>query len=387
MQSPDILDLVPEHVADPARRAPWRRRLGTALGTGAVSVLLNGAVVGGMIAVGWPLRITEAPRAVSVELVDHMPGEPKGPGGGPAPKPGDVASKPEVTTPATAALNSASQAEVVPASPRAEPLKPEAPSAPEAAPPQQEVPTQQAPAQEAPAPDPVAAPLPAVASAPPGELETHPAATPASPEHPDNTAQPRLVAVPTVPEGAADQPIATAPPAIATAAPSEAVPTPSPAQRPVIANAAGNDPVPTPSPPPDVPKPPTAEQQRQAATTAKLAALFPYGTDITADPAQAPPSPAEGGSTAYRGRVYANFNKAADVIADARARHLKGQTVVAFTVDQRGDIASLAVAVSSGNPAVDAAALELIRHSSPFPPPPPGAPRSFSPAIGLGMDE
>lgn len=55
----------------------------------------------------------------------------------------------------------------------------------------------------------------------------------------------------------------------------------------------------------------------------------------------------------------------------------RGTAVVRFTVAGNGGLASVAIARSSGHGRLDQAALTLVRRAAPFPPPPPGAQRSF----------
>ena len=386
VQSPDILDIVPEHVADPVRRAPWRKRLLTGCGDGLLSALLNGAVVGWLMGVGWPVRELQAPQAISVELVDHVPGAQ------PATPPEGASQKPDGGGTAAGVASAAPEQHEEP------PAKPDAP---------------------APPPTPIPAPAPAPSEPPKAEqepkAETQPSAptvppsdappvsepsgssppdpqtaTPPPPEHPDNTAAPHLVEAPSAPPPAPVQdepkPEPAAPPPAATEAQTAS---PARSEDPqALSPTDSPDAVPPPAPVEEAPKPLTAEQKRQAENTAKLAAMLPFGANIGADPLQpTSTSQGQGASTAYRGAVYANFNKAQDVIEDAKAKHLKGQAVIAFTIDDHGGLATIGVAVSSGNPAVDQAALEMIRRAAPFPPPPPGAQRSFAPAIGLGLDE
>lgn len=132
----------------------------------------------------------------------------------------------------------------------------------------------------------------------------------------------------------------------------------------------------------------SAELAREAENTAKLAAALPFNQAVASDPTRAVRAGA-GSSSAdeYRGEVYGSFRKADEVVEAAKAKHLRGQTVVVFAIDDQGALTSLKVAISSGNPAVDDSALEFIRRSAPFPPPPPGGQRVFSPAIGFGLDE
>lgn len=56
----------------------------------------------------------------------------------------------------------------------------------------------------------------------------------------------------------------------------------------------------------------------------------------------------------------------------------RGTAVVAFRISSNGGLAAVSLARSSGSPKLDQAALTVIRQAAPFPPPPPGARRSFS---------
>lgn len=376
MSSPDILDIVPERVAAPLRRASLGQRIAVGSVDTLVSLILNGAVVAWMLGIGFPLRVHQPPQAISVELVDKMPGS-GGAKGASGPVKADTSSdasvQPKGETKTAAAESTPPQASHEPAK--------SAPVAKAEEPPP-------APADE-PSPPPETSPGP-VAAPPFAEPDAAKAAAPVPPppEHPNDDPKAHLVEAPLPPPPEPHpQPEKPQPSFAAPAQRDEGTPTSdSPAAKPVAAAAEASETVPPPSPPPAAPKPLTAEQKRQAQNTALLAAMLPFGSSIGPDPMQAP-AEAQGDSTAYRGQVYANFNKAQDVIADAKARHLKGQAVVAFTIDDHGNIASIGIAVSSRNPAVDEAALDLIRRAAPFPPPPPGAQRSFSPAIGLGLDD
>jgi protein TonB len=56
----------------------------------------------------------------------------------------------------------------------------------------------------------------------------------------------------------------------------------------------------------------------------------------------------------------------------------RGTARVSFTVSGSGGLAALGLAASSGNAALDRAALDLVRRAAPFPPPPSGARRNFT---------
>ena len=130
------------------------------------------------------------------------------------------------------------------------------------------------------------------------------------------------------------------------------------------------------------------ESKAEADNTARLAAALPLSQTFATPPDSGSAS-GSGSSPSddYKGMVYGAFSKADDLIEAARAKHLKGRAVVAFSIDDQGAVTHLAIAVSSGNPEIDETAMAIIRRSAPFPPPPPGAPHYFSPAIELGINE
>ena len=55
-----------------------------------------------------------------------------------------------------------------------------------------------------------------------------------------------------------------------------------------------------------------------------------------------------------------------------------GTAAIVFSVDEKGALASVALATSSGIKTLDDEALSIVHKAAPFPPPPPGAQRSFS---------
>jgi protein TonB len=57
---------------------------------------------------------------------------------------------------------------------------------------------------------------------------------------------------------------------------------------------------------------------------------------------------------------------------DALAGGIGGTASVSFTVGPDGQVASLRLARSSGNASLDRESLDLVRRTSPFPPPPHG---------------
>lgn len=55
-----------------------------------------------------------------------------------------------------------------------------------------------------------------------------------------------------------------------------------------------------------------------------------------------------------------------------------GQARVAFTISASGRLSNVGIAGSSGSFELDRAAVRIVQRAAPFPPPPPGAQRSFA---------
>ncbi|SDY64253.1 outer membrane transport energization protein TonB [Citreimonas salinaria] len=75
----------------------------------------------------------------------------------------------------------------------------------------------------------------------------------------------------------------------------------------------------------------------------------------------------------YPGQVMAQINR----VGRPRMNH-RGRSRVSFTISSAGGLAGLSIARSSGTSALDRAALKIIQRAAPFPPPPPGATRSYA---------
>lgn len=85
----------------------------------------------------------------------------------------------------------------------------------------------------------------------------------------------------------------------------------------------------------------------------------------------------DGGSAAvgkYPGQVQSKVTRAAKY--PAKAKGAKGEAEVRFTLDAGGRVLKLSLARSSGNAALDAAALAAVERAAPFPPIPEGAGRA-----------
>jgi len=154
--------------------------------------------------------------------------------------------------------------------------------------------------------------------------------------------------------------------------------------------------IPTPSPPP--PSPPPATKPKSQTRVANDAPSKPQ-------PMQAPAIKrtasiqAAGDGGAHGRQAAAGQNaltidafKAAVAARIARnkpstdiAALAQGVVTVTFGIGSGGEAQSLRVARSSGHAVLDEAALQTVRKASPFPPPPPGAPRTFNVPIRFNV--
>ena len=137
-------------------------------------------------------------------------------------------------------------------------------------------------------------------------------------------------------------------------------------------------------PPKDQPadKPKQAKKQPQKKPPSKLASLG-IGGNAEADSAASKKSGGgagkknDGGSAAaskYPGLVQAKVTRAAKY--PSKARGDAGEALVSFTVGASGTVTKVALARSSGNDALDHAALAAVDRAAPFPPIPEAAGRS-----------
>lgn len=318
-----VLDVSPEPIVRPRRGEGARTLL---VGSAGTAIVHAGFVGLFMLLVGWRDLVTRPERAITVELVSSMP---------------KAADAPEV--------------------------KPDAPPAPR--------------------PNPVSPPAP-----PPEAATTEMAPVPPSQGTPPET--PKLVAPP--PEAAPAAALAAPQPVPANTLPDKPTETPAPAavaahEAPrVLATRSGSFTVPQAAPVPDKADPAPAQQPapvQKPDPDAQLRAALPMNTMAMPSSFRAVLS---GGGIAlseqYRGLVFGRLGRARAAADRARAAGLRGQAMVTFTVAPDGAVSDLAVAQSSGSAALDRLALDMVREAAPFPPPPPGARRSFSPVLTFGGD-
>ena len=358
MTALDPSTVIPIRAVPPTVKA---RGVVAAAAEGMVSLCVNLAVLAGLIHLAFPAaRPLQEPNTISVELVPDVPTSKAASAPPPAPdKPSPPAKAQPSTTPPSANP---------PATPAAV-AKPEQDAAPEpsASPP----PTRSAEAgAQAIAQSETPPPIGTGADPTPRLVEAPPEASAAAEQSKTNQAA-NAETEPAAAEKPTERPPAAAPDVVASKSPTaDPVPVAASTSETVVKAPAAS-----------------AEEQREAENTAKLAAALPYSQSFLTQERRAPVS-GEGASTAkeYRGAVYGAFHKADDVVAAARTRNLRGQAVVVFTIGDKGELASETIALSSGNPEVDRVALEIVRRSAPYPPPPPGGQRTFSPAIALGLD-
>jgi TonB family protein len=88
-------------------------------------------------------------------------------------------------------------------------------------------------------------------------------------------------------------------------------------------------------------------------------------------------------ASAYRGEVMGRLQSFKRYPQAARARGAQGNPAVTFSIDASGRVLSVSLTRSSGDPNIDAESLAMVRRASPFPPPPPSAPRAFSAGLNF----
>jgi periplasmic protein TonB len=175
-------------------------------------------------------------------------------------------------------------------------------------------------------------------------------------------------------------PMAPAPEAAAQHAPAQP---PTPPQQMAQAEALTPNPAPTdlapetsrkPAPRPARSAPAPAPQGNAPQTATRGSQQNADGQSANAAPRRAQAeTPGNAAASTYPGEVLRRIQRTRQARSPAR-----GQVLVAFRVDDRGALASVTVARSSGHPGLDQTALDHIRRAAPFPPPPNGAERQFS---------
>ncbi|WP_219320854.1 energy transducer TonB [Methylovirgula sp. HY1] len=96
--------------------------------------------------------------------------------------------------------------------------------------------------------------------------------------------------------------------------------------------------------------------------------------------ARAKPAPISGGhcdTSTYLCTLYALIMRQQHYSEHERALAMRGTAVVAFWLDDRGDLTHQALYRTSGFPELDREAVNAIRRAAPFPPPPPDQPHGF----------
>ncbi|MDX8350714.1 TonB family protein [Cognatiyoonia sp. IB215446] len=119
------------------------------------------------------------------------------------------------------------------------------------------------------------------------------------------------------------------------------------------------------------PPPPGNSQQNATAgsATGNTRATAPQQSGNTGQAATAGNAAANN----YPGEVMQRITR----IGQPRVR-ASGIAVVRFSISGNGALAGVSIAQSSGSARLDRAAMQVVQRAAPFPPPPPGAQRSFS---------
>ena len=134
---------------------------------------------------------------------------------------------------------------------------------------------------------------------------------------------------------------------------------------------------PKPKAAPQTPKAAPADAARTAMAR-QLAALKPAPNFSVS--AAAKPSPVGGGTgkATYTAILLGLIERQMHAPHDEAMRSTQAMAIIAFWLDDRGDLTHQVLVRTSGFPAFDAAAVAAVRRASPFPPPPAGVTASFT---------
>jgi TonB family protein len=92
-------------------------------------------------------------------------------------------------------------------------------------------------------------------------------------------------------------------------------------------------------------------------------------------------------ATNYQFVVGGMLERAKQYPESAVRRGAKGTATIGFVLDQSGGVAAVSLLRSSGEADLDSEGLALVRRAAPFPPPPPGAKRSFAIKVAFGISK
>ncbi|MCI0598392.1 MAG: TonB family protein [Beijerinckiaceae bacterium] len=131
------------------------------------------------------------------------------------------------------------------------------------------------------------------------------------------------------------------------------------------------------------------DQEAEQRQTPECAAARPFGAGEDSVRATAMSLTAASGSEAisYQVVVGAMLERAKQYPEGARKRNAKGIATIGFVLDVSGGVASVSLLRTSGEADLDSEGLALVSRAAPYPPPPPGAKRSFAIEVAFGMGE
>lgn len=136
---------------------------------------------------------------------------------------------------------------------------------------------------------------------------------------------------------------------------------------------------PRPEPPQEKPREerPAPAPQREQVQNRTVA---PTAAERSASPSTAPSAGSRGqvSPARWQSRLMAHLERRKRYPSAARRRGEEGVAYVRFSIDDGGNVRSVALARSSGFPELDAEVVAMVRRASPVPAPPPDAPRDIT---------
>jgi protein TonB len=117
-------------------------------------------------------------------------------------------------------------------------------------------------------------------------------------------------------------------------------------------------------------QPPVARSEASIAAEAAPEQRAEQPSEVAAAPEHGNARDAQRRIEAWQRAIFAHIGRFKTYPEAARKRNIRGEIVVAFTLDRKGGVSGVRIAIGSGSSILDQAALEVLRKANPLPAPP-----------------